>query len=142
MDRALWFSWALGLAVGCSAWGVHAEDWPQWRGTDRTGRVAAGAFVPDSLPAEPKVVWRIAVGEGFASPVVAAGKVFYFDNQKGQEMLHAVRAADAKEIWRTAVDSTFKDEQGPPGPRCTPVVDGGLIYAQSGKGELACLNVA
>jgi outer membrane protein assembly factor BamB len=142
MDRTLWFSWALGLAVGSSAWGVHGEDWPQWRGVDRTGRVAAGASVPDSLPAEPKIVWRIAVGEGFASPVVAAGKVFYFDNQKGQEMLHAVGAADAKEIWRTAVDSTFQDEQGPPGPRCTPVVDGGFIYAQSGKGELACLNVA
>jgi outer membrane protein assembly factor BamB len=40
------------------------------------------------------------------------------------------------------VDAVFKDEQGPPGPRCTPVVDGDRVYAQSGLGELQCLSVA
>jgi outer membrane protein assembly factor BamB len=88
------------------------------------------------------VVWRLRVGEGFASPVVADGKVFYFDNQAGQETLHAIRAADGGELWRVVVDDTFKDEQGPPGPRCTPLVEGDRVYAQSGKGELQCRSVA
>ena len=121
---------------------LRGEDWPQWRGPTRTGHAQPEARVPSALPIEPKTVWRLKVGEGFASPVVADGKVFYFDNQDGKETLHAINAADHKELWRAAVDDVFQDEQGPPGPRCTPVVDGDRIYAQSGKGELQCLRIS
>src|SRR2546428_10944337 len=98
---------------------LRAEDWPQWRGPARTGHVAPGSPLLASLATEPKVVWKIQVGEGFASPVVAGGKVFYFDNQAGKETLHALQAGEGKELWRATVDDTFPDEQGPPGPRCT-----------------------
>lgn len=119
-----------------------AEDWPQWRGPGHTGHVAPGAPVPAILPAEPKTVWRIKVGEGLASPVVAQGKVVYFDAVEGKETLHVIDAASAKELWREAVDDTFKDGQGPAGPRCTPMVDGSRVYAQSCKGELQCRQFA
>ena len=116
-----------------------AADWPQWRGPLRTGHVPAGVAVPETLPAEPKVFWRVKAGEGFSSPIVAAGKVFLFDNQEGRETLRALDPADGHELWRTVIDDTFKDSQGPPGPRCTPLVDGARVYAQSCKGELQCL---
>lgn len=108
----------------------------------RTGHAAPETRVPVALPAEPKLVWRVKVGEGFASPVVANGKVFHFDNQEGKETLHALKAENGRELWRAEVDRTFQDEQGPPGPRCTPVVEGDRVYAQSGLGELQCLSVA
>jgi len=120
--------------------GLLGEDWPQWRGPMRTGHASAGARVPTTLSIEPKTVWKLKVGEGFASPVVADGKVFYFDNQDDKETLHAINAADHQELWRATVDDVFRDEQGPPGPRCTPLVDGDRVYAQSGKGELHCLR--
>jgi len=129
-------------ALFLAAASLHADDWPQWRGPARTGHAASDALLPTALPAEPKIIWRLKVGEGFASPVVATGKVFYFDNQAGKETMHALQAEDAKELWRATVDDTFQDEQGPPGPRCTPVVDGDRVYAQSGKGELQCVTVA
>src|ERR1700704_4693924 len=91
---------------------LHAEDWPQWRGPTRTGHASANARVPSTLPTELKVIWQLKVGEGFASPVVAGGKVFYFDNQNGKETLHANDAADHRELWRATVDDTFQDEQG------------------------------
>lgn len=119
---------------------VSAEDWPQWRGPDRSGRVAASAKVPQKLSAEPRLVWKRPAGEGFASPVVAADRVYVFDNQAGKETLRALATTDGSELWRTAVDATFRDEQGPPGPRCTPLVDGDRVYAQSGLGELQCLG--
>ena len=82
------------------------------------------------------------VGEGLASPVVAGGKVFYFDNTTGKETLHALEAADARELWKKGIDEPFCDMQGPSGPRCTPLVDGDRVYALSCKGELQCLSVA
>lgn len=121
---------------------LHGGDWPQWRGPARDGHVLSGARVPSALPADPKVIWRLKIGEGFASPLVAGGKVFYFDNQAGKETLHAIDAADHRELWRATIDDTFEDGQGPPGPRCVPLVEGERVYAQSGKGELQCLRVA
>ena len=129
------------LALLCAT-AASAADWPQWRGPARTGHAAGDAKLISKLPAEPKVLWRIKAGEGLASPVVAGGKAFLFDNQDGKETLRCVNAADAKELWRAAIDEPFKDSQGPTGPRCTPIVDGERVYAQSCRGELQCLSVA
>jgi outer membrane protein assembly factor BamB len=117
-------------------------DWPQWRGPDRNGHVPESHPVPDELPDDPEVLWRLPIGPGLASPVVAEGKVFYLDAHEGKEVVHAIDAANAKTLWSVTLDDTFSDAQGPSGPRCTPVVDGERIYVQSSKGELQCLRVS
>lgn len=122
--------------------GALAADWPQWRGPERTGHVPQGERIPSTLPTDPKILWRIKIGEGLASPVVAGGKVFYLDTQNIQETLHVLDASDAKELWHFDIDRTFKDNQSPAGPRCTPLVDGDRVYVQSCRGELCCLKVA
>jgi outer membrane protein assembly factor BamB len=121
---------------------IRAADWPQWRGPLQTGHVPPGQPVPDTLPADPHKLWRIKVGEGFASPVVAGGRVFYADNQEMKETLHAVDAVTGRKLWSEVIDDSFKDNQGPPGPRCTPVVDGDRIFVQSCRGELQCRRAA
>jgi outer membrane protein assembly factor BamB len=80
------------------------------------------------------------VGESLASPVVMKGVLFHFDAQEGKETLHALDAHSSKEIWRSVIDDTFKDTQGPAGPRCTPLADDGRVYALSCRGELQCLD--
>jgi outer membrane protein assembly factor BamB len=135
------FARTFPLALLC-AFAVSAADWPQWRGPHRTGHAAAGAKLIASIPSEPKTLWRIKAGEGLASPVVAGGKAFLFDNQGGKETLRAADATSGKELWSTPIDDVFKDSQGPSGPRCTPVVDDDRVYVQSCRGELQCLNVA
>lgn len=80
----------LVLSGACITTPLRAEDWPQWRGPDRTGHVPKGASIPSTLPTQPKTVWKLEIGAGLASPVVAAGVVFYFDNQEKKETLHAI----------------------------------------------------
>jgi outer membrane protein assembly factor BamB len=120
---------------------VFAADWPQWRGPDRDGHVRVDAAVPTSLPAEPKVLWHFKIGDGLASPVVTDGKVFYMDAQNDREVLHEIAETDGHELWRADLDATFQDPQSAPGPRCTPVVHDGYVFAQSCRGELRCFNV-
>ncbi len=132
---------SLAFALACTAFTASAADWPQWRGPLHTGHVPAGEKLLTTLPAEPKVLWRAKVGEGFASPVAAGGKVFVLDNQGGKETLRAFDAAKGTELWHVEVDEAVGDKQGPPGPRCTPLVDGDRVYAQSVKGELHCRSV-
>jgi len=118
-----------------------AADWPQWRGPERTGYVPEGEPVPASLPAEPKVIWHVPVGDGFASPVILGGRVFHIDNQDGQEVAHAVDAATGQEVWHATIFSSHQDGFGI-GPRCTPVADEGRVFVQSAKGEFQCLDAA
>lgn len=136
-------SHALFLSIVATVAGpLHADDWPQWRGPDRTGHVPAGVPVPKELPAAPKVVWKIQAGFGLASPVVANGKVVYLDAQDDKETVHAVDAATGKPLWSAELDETFKDSQSAAGPRCTPLINGDLVFAQSCRGHLKCLSAA
>jgi outer membrane protein assembly factor BamB len=137
-SNSRWLPFVLSLTCLSPAW---SGDWPQWRGPDRTGHVPADAAVPTELPAEPEVTWKIEIGEGLASPIVADGTVFYFDNRDDKETLHAIDAQSAEEKWKVEVDNVFRDNQGPPGPRSTPMVDGDRIYAVSCRGELQCRQV-
>ncbi|MCW5559111.1 MAG: PQQ-binding-like beta-propeller repeat protein, partial [Verrucomicrobiae bacterium] len=137
-------TWAAAMAAGgVFLWSqTLGADWPQWRGPARDGRAASSETSPGELPSEPQVVWRLKIGLGWGSPVVAGGRVFYADNQGGRETLHAVAAADGTEFWRAEVDAVMHDEQGPDGPRGTPLVAGDQVYAQSCLGELQCRRVA
>jgi outer membrane protein assembly factor BamB len=121
---------------------VFGSDWPQWRGPGRDGHVPADWAVPETLPAAPKVLWHIPIGNGVASPVIAGNKVIYLDNQEDKETVHAVDAAAGKELWSHSLDEVHRDKQSVPGPRCTPVIDSDRVYVQSCRGELKCLSAA
>ena len=121
---------------------ASAADWPRWRGPAATGHVPDGEAVPKTLPREPKVLWRVPLGDGLGSPVVAGGTVFCLDHQDGKEVVHAVKADTGKPLWSATLDKVFKDAHSPAGPRSTPLVDGDRVYVLSCRGEFQCLNAA
>src|SRR5262249_27494523 len=90
-----------------AAW---SDDWPQWRGPARTGHAAAEARALKSLARELAPVWKIAVGAGFSSPVVARGKLVYLDEKDGVEVAHLLKAATGKPVWTVAYGDVFEDE--------------------------------
>ncbi|MGB8170431.1 MAG: PQQ-binding-like beta-propeller repeat protein [Chthoniobacteraceae bacterium] len=130
---------AAALAVSFSA----SADWPQWRGPNRDAVVKDPNHKLEKLPAEPKVLWKIDAGPGQSSPVVAGGKLVFLDAQNDQETAHCVDAASGKILWSTPVGPTveFSPAYGG-GPRCTPLIDGDRVYAQSSGGEFRCLALA
>ncbi|HLX64427.1 MAG TPA: PQQ-binding-like beta-propeller repeat protein [Planctomycetota bacterium] len=154
----------LSLSILCASIVLNcaASDWPGWRGEHRDGHVPSGEAVPEKLPATPRIVWHVPTADGFSSPVVASGKVVLTDFEPdknsapatapagkkppkavpaGREIVRALNAATGDELWHVDLDSQHKDGFGT-GPRCTPLIDGNLVFAQSTKGELKCLNLA
>src|SRR5947207_3142103 len=63
---------------------LHAGDWPQWRGPTRNAYPATDAPDVTTLPKELKPIWRVTIGGGFSSPVVAKDKMVYLD-ENGQK---------------------------------------------------------
>jgi outer membrane protein assembly factor BamB len=132
---------SLALLLLTSARPSVAGDWPQWRGPARDGHAAADEIAPATLPREPKVIWRLEIGGGFSSPVVAGGKLAYLDGRDGKEVAHLIDAQTGKELWRVPYAEMYEDEWGP-GPRSTPIIDGERVYIQSCNGEFRCLSLA
>lgn len=92
--------------------GAEAPHRPQWRGPTRTGHAPAETRPLTQLPSNARVIWKVPAGDGFASPIVAGGRVYAMEAAEGKETLRA-DAADGHELWRATVDDTFKDSQGP-----------------------------
>ncbi len=134
-----------------------AADWPQWMGPTRDG-VWAETGLLDTLPAGgPKKLWSVPVGGGYGGPAVAGGKVYVLDYQKaggdatnnpakratltGRERVLCLDAKTGKELWQRAYDCPYKVSY-PAGPRCTPTVSGGVVYALGAMGDLLALDAA
>jgi outer membrane protein assembly factor BamB len=114
-------------------------DWPQWRGPNRDG-VCAEAGVLIAWPeVGSKQLWEAKVGEGFASVVVAKGRVFTIFQDGDHEAIAAWNAETGQEIWRFRYPCRYKNNYGN-GPRSTPSIDGDLIYAVGATGHMHCLK--
>lgn len=117
-----------------------AADWPQWLGPDRNGtsldKVAA-------WKAAPKALWRQTVGEGHSAPVVAAGQVFLHTRvpDKNEEAVTAFDIQTGKKLWQTTYARAGFESPFGAGPRATPAVSDGKLYALGVTGVLTCLDV-
>ncbi len=125
---------------------LAGADWPDWRGPNRDG-VSAETGLAKQWPKEgPKLLWRIAsAGEGYGAPAAAGGRLYLIANEGLEnEYVRAFSVEDGKLLWSTRLSGVGNPDQAPsyPAARATPVLDGGLLYAYSSDGVLACLDPA
>jgi outer membrane protein assembly factor BamB len=118
-----------------------AQDWPQWRGINRDGKVT-GFKAPKTWPKELTQVWKVNVGFGDASPVRAGKKIFLFTRQGTDEVILCLDASTGKELWKNGYPAPAVS--GPagshPGPRSTPSFSNGKIVTFGVSGILSCLD--
>ena len=121
---------------------ARADDWPQWRGPQRTG-LSAETGLLKAWPREgPKLLWkRKNLGGGYSTPAVVGDRLYLLADRKGEEYVVALAVKDGSEVWATAIGKVGRN-RGPqyPGTRSTPTVDGDRMYVLGSDGDLACLE--
>ena len=76
--------------------GLAADsDWPQWRGSNRDGKVA-GFTAPQAWPKELTRKWSATVGTGDATPALVGDKLYVFARQGENEVVLCLDAASGK----------------------------------------------
>ena len=128
-------SLAAGLILSLTTLGA---DWPQWRGIARDG--IARDPLPAQFPTQAAPLWRQPSGHAYASPVVAGGRVIVFEEADAQETARCLDRKTGATLWKTAIGEAYTDEFEP-GPRCTPVIDGDLVFFQTCRGEFQCRSI-
>jgi outer membrane protein assembly factor BamB len=141
-----------------ASFSLHAEDWPQWRGTLRDGVWRETGILEQFPTGALPVRWQTAIGPGFAGPAVARGRVFlmdraleagasadvktrwnYRDQTSGQERVVCLDEGTGKVLWTHAYPCKYSLAYGS-GPRATPTVCGDKLYTLGAMGDLLCLD--
>jgi len=123
---------------------AFSQDWSQWRGTNRDSKVT-GFKSPTSWPAELKQDWKVTVGSGDATPVLAGNKIYLNTRQGDQEVILCLDAATGKELWKNtyaAMAVTGPSASQHPGPRGTPAFSNGKVVTFGASGILSCLDAS
>lgn len=129
-------------ALALSTLTATAADWPQWRGPNRTDIGSEKGLLKSWPEGGPKQLWVFKdAGLGYAGVSIVGGKLFTMGLRNDGEELIAIDAKDAKELWSAKIGSILKNDWGD-GPRGTPAVDGGFVYALGGQGNLICASIA
>jgi outer membrane protein assembly factor BamB len=111
-----------------------AGEWPGFRGA-KGNNIATG-----TVGGEWKVLWKVALGEGYAGAAVRDGRVYLFDyDQVNQaDALRCLSLADGQEIWRFAYPIKIKRNHGM--SRTVPSVTDKYVVALGPKCQLICLD--
>jgi len=141
-----------------------AADWPQWLGPQRDGLTEETGLLKEWPDGGPEQIWLFEdCGYGYAGFSIVDGVLFTMGGrptaadhapseaaQDGEDaeadqqverkcQLIALDANNGKERWHVDLGPMLENDWGG-GPRSTPTVVDGRIYALGGKGVLVCAD--
>lgn len=129
---------------------AQSHDWPKFLGPFGTSVSTEKGIITPWPKAGPNIVWQKEVGLGYAMPVIAKGKLYFFDRKPkrpGAEdeskfvRLTCMDARTGRTIWDFEYPSIYRDSFGyNSGPRCCPILDGEYVYTYGVEGMLHCLK--
>jgi len=125
-----------------AAAGTGSTYWTDYRGPGRAGIYDETRILTDWPEQGLTELWRTKVGGGYASMVVAEGRVFTIEQRRKQEVVAAYDLSNGAQLWEHSWPGFFQEQMGGNGPRATPTWHEGQIYALGASGELRRLDAA
>lgn len=122
---------------------VENCDWPQFLGPHRDNLCRETGLRTDWEQSPPTLLWKLeGLGTAYSSVAITGGRILTMGDRQGthgdsSQLVLAFDLETRKELWATPIGPPHKD-----GPRSTPTVDGGLLYALGTDGDLVCLETA
>ena len=147
MQNILSMVWILLIFVAVAGLGAksHGNNWPQWRGPTRDGRVAQVAWPADLKQASLKQLWRVKLGPGYSGPIVVGDHVFVTETRdKTSEVVRCLQRNTGSQIWETewkgAMSVPFFAASNGSWIRSTPSYSDGRLYVAGMREVLQCID--
>ncbi|MCA9128705.1 MAG: PQQ-like beta-propeller repeat protein [Planctomycetales bacterium] len=119
-----------------------ADDWPQWRGTNRDAVWHEDGLVQHLPTGKLPAVWSVEVGPGYTGPTVANGRVYVMDRQVDQEQTERILCFDSQTgqpLWQHQYEAKYEIGYKA-GPRASVTIADGHAYAVGAMGHFHCLD--
>jgi outer membrane protein assembly factor BamB len=126
---------------------AFADDWPQYRGPNRNDVSAEMGLLRSWPPDGPPLAWTYTdAGIGYSGPAIVGDRLYTIGGRGDSEYLIALDIKSVKDgtvagAWNAQVGPLFdwKGNQWSAGPSSTPTVDGDVVFALGGMGDLICV---
>ncbi len=126
---------------GDSASKAESPQWPQFLGSARNGVSAAQGLMSKWPDGGPEVLWRVGGGVGMSGISVSGNLAITMWNSDAGQVVAALDAKNGERVWSTRLAPNYENGMGD-GPRATPTIAGDHVFAYTGEGVLACLQLA
>jgi outer membrane protein assembly factor BamB len=127
---------------GLKATNIASVSFPQFLGPDRNGVIRGIILETNWTARPPQELWRHEVGEAWTGFVVEGGIAVTQEQRGEEEWVTAYELETGKQIWTHADSAHYATKIAGEGPRATPTIVGGRIYALGSTGILNCLDLA
>jgi len=116
------------------------SDAPQFFGPNRDGVVRAARLARDWNATPPRQLWRQPIGSAWSAFAVVGGRAYTQEQRGEDEAATCYEALTGRLLWTHANKVRFFQWQGGEGPRATPTVFQGHVFAYGATGILDCLD--
>lgn len=123
-------------------WEGAGAAWPGLRGPARDGVLSGVRIGADWSAAPPEVVWRHPVGPGWSSFAVAGDRLFTQEQRGDDEVVVSYVATTGEPAWVHSDPARFWEAMAGTGPRATPTLSGGKVFALGATGLVNALDAA
>lgn len=146
MKSKLLLQFAPVAALLCLSPLAKADDWGQWRGPKRDGRIT-GFAAPTVWPKQLVKVWTVNAGEGHSSPIIVGARAYALVRRGDEEWTLCLNMADGKTIWEDKTPAPFDSVIFPAqrlgkAPRSTPLYHDGKLYTIGVNGLMTCFRAS
>ncbi len=129
------------------------EDWPMFLGPRRDAHTRETRLA-DFGEEGPPLLWEMRCGSGFASPVVAGGRLVFTHRVEDEIHVDCLDPETGERFWRFSYPTRYEDRYiSDTGPRSTPAIvapmdgdpgdgDPGRVYVHALENDLFCLGLA
>jgi outer membrane protein assembly factor BamB len=113
---------------------------PQFLGPERSGVLPGIPLSCDWDRSPPKPIWRQPIGLGWSAFAVSGHHAITQEQRRGEKLIVCYESLSGHALWAHTNRVRFSETFGGDGPRATPTIHQGRVYAMGASGILDCLE--
>ncbi|MFM7242546.1 MAG: PQQ-binding-like beta-propeller repeat protein [Planctomycetaceae bacterium] len=129
-------------AAAAAPWEATPRDFPRFLGPVGSAAVEGPAVEPDWDARPPERLWRRPIGAGWSGFVTCGDHAVTLEQRGEEEVVSCQSVATGEVEWTVAVPGRHQTVLGGIGPRSTPTIADGVVYATGATGWLHAIDGA
>jgi outer membrane protein assembly factor BamB len=116
------------------------DDFPEFLGPGRRCWVADPGLATDWARQQPRLLWQRPIGAGWSAFAAVNGYAVTLEQRGEEEWVTCYEITTGRPVWGHAIRARHENPLGGIGPRGTPTIHRGVVYALGATGVLRALE--